>query len=109
MNSDDRFTTSQGTFFLSACFAGLAALSYVIHDGGAPTQYAAFVVVSLTALAVSLFSFPFRAAGDASNADADQSADPDLEALALAVGVLSPVASVPSAPASSQVMPQLSS
>lgn len=108
MNSDDRFTTSQGTFFLSACFAGLAALSYVIHDGGAPTQYAAFVVVSLTALAVSLFSFPFRVAGGASNADAE-SADPDLEALALAVGVLSPVASVPSAPASSQVMPQLSS
>ncbi len=88
MNSADRLTTSQGTFFLSACFAGLATLSYVFHDGGAPTQYAAFFAVSLTALAAALISFPFRAAGDVA-------ADSDLEAVAEAVGVLVPTAAVP--------------
>lgn len=102
MHNDDRLTMSQGTFFISTCFALLAGLSFVFHDGGAPTQHAVFTAVSLTALAVSLYTFPFRAAADATAGDAD------VEAVALAAGVLSPVAAVPRAPESSQAMPPLS-
>lgn len=84
MCTHDRLTISQGSFLIASSFGGLTLLSFLFDGSGQPLQFAAFFTVALVALAVSLLMFPVRDAGE-------NSAD-DLEAVAEAVGVLSPVA-----------------